>query len=655
MIKLPSVFSSGALFQANTVFEIPGTAAPNSAVTAVLAKRGGESRKFETQTSSDGSFRLQLSAPEASFDTYDLMISDSEGSAEINDILFGEIWLASGQSNMEMTNILIRNREKLYARMAGKKIRIFAQDWLGGLPMDGQFPFDEQTDLAGRWITADDTAALDGVSACASAAVTKLYELMEAAGKEIPIGFLNVSIGGTTIDAWLPREAIMDGGEVERFIEKIGRLPTKEKFNTHGGINYTQPCALFNLKVAPLRGMRMRGTLWYQGESNVASRDSGSYYLAAMRAYHNVYSSLFAPDGITYQMVCTQIYPWLYNENECTFGYLNQAFTDAAEAEPDKFGIATIYDLSPIWPFGMNNHPIHPSHKYEIGERMGELVYNRCYGGNGIRTAVTMKECVREGSTLKVTFNCGGLPLTCTDSKVRGFYIADASGLYVEADAKICSPSVVLSHPHIENPVHAAYMVSCLEMSGRVYCGGMPVAPFMTDQESAVRIEPKPWVHTDRDSIFVVASVPADFSKIDAYPRPTWIPFPGTQICRDTVFATDCGALRVIGDESGKAEVYAPAYTANRLDMFNYSGMTFNIIGNKQAKVKVGFDFGADEIHWFDAKADGSSDPDLDGYSVSFELPEKYCTRVIFSFDLADCPIKAVSLEKIVLIPRKNV
>lgn len=656
MIFLPSVFSSGALFQGGTSFEIPGKAAPNSKVTAVLTKRGGDSCRFETNADSDGSFILPLQAPPASLDTYDLVISDSEESREIRDILFGELWLASGQSNMEMPNSFMRSRGELYARMAGKKIRIFAQDWLGGLAMDGKFPFDESADLAGKWITADEAAALDGVSACACAAVTQLYELLTQAGKEVPVGFLNVSVGGTAIEAWLPRGSVMDGGEIQSYIDKIGRLPTEEKFNTHEWANYTQPCALFNLKVAPLRGMRMRGTLWYQGESNVISRESGAYYLAALRAYHNVYSERFAPDGITYQMICSQIYPWLYSEDECTFGYLNQAFTDATEAEPDKFGIVTVYDLSPVWAFGMQNHPIHPTNKYEIGERMGTLAFNRCYGGEGIRTAVTMSSVLREQGSLTVRFNSGNSPVTCTDSKIRGFYIADESGLYVEANAEICGSSVVLSHPHIENPVHAAYMVSCLEMSGRVYCGGMPVAPFMTDREGAVRIEPKPWLHTDRDSVFVVAYVdPSVFRKIDAYPRPTWVASPGTQICRDNVFTLETGALRIIAGSDGKAEVYAPSYTANRLDMYNYSGMTFDIIGNKEAKVKVGFGYGDDETLWFDAVPEGSSDPDRDGYFVSFELPEKHCTRVIFSFDLSDCPIKAVSLEKIVLIPRKTV
>ena len=486
---------------------------------------------------------------------------------------------------MEMLNSQMRDRKKIYSRMAGKKIRIFAQDWLGGIPMDGQFPPEEQTDLAGKWITPEDVDALGGVSACASAAITRLYELLAESGNEIPLGFLNVSIGGTTIEAWLPRRALLDGGEVEQYIKATGRLPIEEKFNTYGWANYTQPTGLFNLKVAPLRGMRMRGTLWYQGESNVGPRGNGIYYLAALRAYHKIYSELFAPDGQTYQMVCTQIYPWLYDEYECTFGYLNQAFTDAADAEPEKFGIITIYDLPPS-AVRHKQPPIHPAHKYPLGDRMGELVYNRCHGGNGIKSAVTMKSASREPGKLIVEFNCGDLTLTCTDKKIRGFYIADESGLYVEADAEICGSSVVLSHPHIANPVHAAYMVACLELTGRVFCGGMPVAPFMTDREGAVRILPKTWKHTDIDSVFVVKEVPADFSKIDAYPRPTWIPVPGTQICRDTAFTEDVGALRVIAAEGDHAEVYVPEYIGYRLDMHNYSSIAFEVIGSKATKIK---------------------------------------------------------------------
>lgn len=125
---------------------------------------------------------------------------DPDGEARLENILFGELWIASGQSNMEMTNIFMRGKSSLYGRMSGKKLRIFAQDWLGGLACDGMFPFEPQPDLPGAWIGADDTAKLDNVSACASAAILELYDRLNRDGAEVPVGFLNVSVGATAID-----------------------------------------------------------------------------------------------------------------------------------------------------------------------------------------------------------------------------------------------------------------------------------------------------------------------------------------------------------------------------------------------------------------------------------------------------------------------
>jgi Domain of unknown function (DUF303). len=656
MIKLPAVFSNGALFESGTSFELPGFATPDSPVTAVLTRKGELTGiKYQTQSDSIGRFRLKLTAPSASFDSYDLTVSDPDGETAVTDILFGELWIASGQSNMEMTNIFMRDRAELYKQMAGKKIRIFAQDWLGGLPMEGPFPLEPQNDLAGAWINTDDTAKLDNVSACASAAVTELYDRLNTGAQNVPVGFLNVSVGATAIETWLPKESVMDSGEVEKFIGKIGRLPVEGTYNTHGWLNFTQPCALYNLKIAPLDGLRTRGTLWYQGESNVGSRESGNYYLAAMRAYHAAYAKRFAPDGGEFHMLCSQLFPWFYSEDECTFGYLNQAFTDAADAEPDKFGIATVYDLPPIWAFGQLNHPIHPTNKYDIGRRLGMLAYNRCHGGKGLRTAVTFKSAKRSGDKLTVRFNSGKNKLTCTEKEIRGVYIAGENGLYIEANAEIKQGALVLSHPYLPKPIHAAYMASCMDLSGRLYCGGLPVAPFITDRENCVCVEPKPWTHTDLDSVFVVKYIdPADFTKNDAYPFPTWLCGAGAQICRDKVFSRTLGALRIYAAGDGTAEVYVPSYPANRLDMYNYTGLTFNIIGNKSVKIKVGFEYSETDIEtlWFDAASENTPDPDGDNFNVAFKLPEKRCSKIIFKFDYTGCAIKAVSMEKIVLIPK---
>ena len=235
MIKLPAVFASGALFQHGTDFDLRGEAKPLSAVTAELMRDGRIYARYGDVSDADGRFRLTLSAPGASFDEYCLSVRDPDGEARLENILFGELWIASGQSNMEMTNIFMRGKSSLYGRMSGKKLRIFAQDWLGGLACDGMFPFEPQPDLPGAWIGADDTAKLDNVSACASAAILELYDRLNRDGAEVPVGFLNVSVGATAIEAWIPRESFFDGGRIEEYITKLGRLRPKRSSTRTAG------------------------------------------------------------------------------------------------------------------------------------------------------------------------------------------------------------------------------------------------------------------------------------------------------------------------------------------------------------------------------------------------------------------------------------
>ena len=127
MITLPKIFSDHALFQRDSELTIRGKAAPDSRIALALTQNGILKAKADSSTSPDGAFSIAFTTPDASTVPFELELSCAGEGLLIRDILVGELWLASGQSNMELPNIFIDGCDGFISALKGKQIRFFAQ------------------------------------------------------------------------------------------------------------------------------------------------------------------------------------------------------------------------------------------------------------------------------------------------------------------------------------------------------------------------------------------------------------------------------------------------------------------------------------------------------------------------------------------------
>ncbi|MDF2686166.1 MAG: sialate O-acetylesterase, partial [Clostridia bacterium] len=583
MIKLPSIFSNGALYQQKSNLDIHGSSVANSKIIAKLLGLNGVFSEISVNSDENGGFMLTLKTPPASFDKYFITISDLNSGDElkIENILFGELWLASGQSNMEMTNASMYEREELLASIKNYNIRCYKQQPLGEGGGFGPFPFDPSNQLPGIWCEAGDIENMVYISAAATSFAKILYEKIN-----IPIGILNSSMGATGIECWLPKEDVMENEKIYNVLKEQNRLPVKERWDSYGEWNFLQPCALFNQKIYPLIGVKTRGVIWYQGESNVSAYLKETHYINCLKRYQETYEKLFKSENEeTFPMISSLLYPWSYGESgECNMSYINKAFTDTADNYPDKFAVAAIYDLPPIWSYFENNHPIHPANKYQVGDRLGLLAMNNCYGRSGQKSSPVFSNMEKCDDKLIITFKNVGEGLHCKDKdkdKIKGFYICGENNLYINADAKIIQKDkVAVFNKHLSKPLNAAYQYSSLENDGNLFGGELPVAPFATDNENIIKIELKPWLDLTKQAVWVF-NCHEDIN--DMFYRPIWHPAKESEICYDDAFSETGKSLRILGDGQ-VIGAYVKSYNYNALDLQNYKALHFDIFNHRNVK-----------------------------------------------------------------------
>lgn len=654
-MRLPAIFSSGALYLQNAPLKLHGETIPDSTVSLTLKRGDLPIAAVEVKSDGKGAFEAVLPGQKASFDSHTISLVCGDDRFDIEDVLFGELWLASGQSNMELSNYFMNDRSAVRETCRTRKLRFFSQAHLPEGGAKGPFPFDPVDTQPGTWTTAEDEGGFHGVSACATTAVIAMYDHLNKKG-DVPVGFVNCNMGSTAIETWLPKESIMKNRAIHAFMKAQDRLPTSEKWDSYGDNNFVQPCALFNLSVSSLIGMTFRGILWYQGESNVGSRAGLAHYVNCMKEYSAVYSDLFSPDGKPIPMICSQLYPWLYEGagTDCAMGYVNEAFSTSAQTMPNLFASVSIYDLPPSWAMTLGNHPIHPTNKYEVGKRLGMVANAMVYKAKGLRSSVPYKSCRRKENALLVKMDVpAGMKLECKGDKLRGFWLAGEDALYLAADAKIVSADTVeLTNPYITEPVNAAYQYAQLQRDGNLWCGSLPTAPFATDKKGNVKIAPTPWLDFANEHWWVQEDVSV-WERLDSYNRPLWQGMEDCEICRDDVFTLTGNALRIRGRKN-RIGAYVRSYRSLPLELGKYRALTLSVFG-KPDSVKCAVyqpqPNGVIRRTEIAASLVGAVNFDFDTYRIDLsDIEDIGASRIELIFEMSK-GIKAVNVDDLKLIP----
>lgn len=481
--SLYSIYGDGMLFKQNETATVSGTANDGTLVTLELYNPADEITASGSTTAQNGTFEVSFNAPEGGYDEYEIVLkADGNVFATLNNVVFGEQWLSSGQSNMEFQLAIDKEGETMLAegKTLDKGVRALLvphiPEYNGSTELT---PSEPQTDIPGaKWVTGE-SLEMYSVSAVS-------YYFAEKMRRELdmPVGILNVSLGATDIDTWIPREAIDGDAQFKNELVASGQYIEKDAWNEEEVSVIYAMSACFNLKVAALKGFKLSGMLWYQGETEIASYRCERYAMA-FDLMQRSYTEYFGyRDGLL-PIVYSQLASHKYFDDSTAVAYMNGIMADIQAQRPDSRAVVTLSDLPLTY---YDDAPIHPDCKRKVGERMAYAADGLVYGKRSNHTAATMKNAEYRDGSVYVTFDNVGDGLAVKGSKLFGFAVCGGDGIYVQANAEIVDEKTVrIWNDGISEPCSASYAYYINNQNANLYstCGDelvMPVSSFVTDK-----------------------------------------------------------------------------------------------------------------------------------------------------------------------------
>ena len=487
-VTLPRVIGSNMVLQRDRQAPIWGWASPGEAIMITLSAEAETPVATTTAVAdADGNWQTELPAMAAG-GPYTLRIEGSN-TLELTNVLFGEVWVCSGQSNMEWPVSISNNSEEEIAAAMYPRIRLFHIPRVpSGLP---------QQDVETDWYeTTPET--IPNFSAVAYYFGRKLYKNLD-----VPIGLINTSWGGTRIEPWTPPTGlagVSDLASISKEVEDIQanyRAQLRDKVNaieawlaetrkaleteaqlkpmpdnTHPLTDHGRPTSLYNGMVHPIVPYAIRGALWYQGESN---HQDGIIYYEKMKALINGWREVWGQGDFPFYFV--QLAPFNYSNQEAGEFFLPQLWEaqTAALALPNT-GMAVTTDIG-------NPRDVHPRNKQDVGRRLALWALAKDYGRDDVTYSGPLyKSMTVEGNTIRLAFDYVGSGLTSRDDEpLIRFQIAGKDKEFVEANATIDGDTVVVSSDAIANPVAVRFGWHQSAEPNFMNNEGLPASPFRTD------------------------------------------------------------------------------------------------------------------------------------------------------------------------------
>ncbi|MBR7071299.1 MAG: hypothetical protein IKI29_03960 [Clostridia bacterium] len=530
---MPSFFADNMMFQQNKTMNLWGVGGTGSTVRVELYKANTLVSSANTTVDTDGNWEVKLPARAGSYDNYSIkVLMDGTVVKEIGNILIGELWLASGQSNMEYflgtsfeaTNLAGRMAEFTSKNLADQYIRVMMEPSVPGgtnstiaaTPYYDVEPDTSASSAQMREVHWTDGSTFTNVIYSSAVAYYTALELRKTLN--VPVGFLNVSRGSSVIETWMSRESIENNATVKSILQKKGLYRTEQQMAVAG--NWNSMTALYNSKLAPLGGMNIAGVLWYQGESNIKYADTNgtnSFYEAALKQMAEDWGVLFNFNAGDMPFVFAHIAPYNYNnvranDFDVTIPMLSEAMSKACAAHPNSMVQIPIYDQS--LEYCSDNFPIHPRTKEPVGKNFAAAILSKFYNqGTPGFAAATFKSMTVVGNKIRVKFdNVGsGLSLRDVNSDLEGFTICGSDRVFGNAYAQIiANDTVEVYSPLINNPVAVAYAFSSFNMNANLKNSfGLPVVPFRSDEVASVHVGDNDWMNADHSTIWIADNTSA--------------------------------------------------------------------------------------------------------------------------------------------------
>lgn len=503
-VKPHPLFSDHMVLQREVPIPVWGTAEPGEQVSVLIKGDKGSSTSPTVAANADGTWKVQVPKLSAG-GPYELTIK-GKNTVTIKDVLVGEVWVCSGQSNMEWPLNRTFEREKAIAAATNPMVRLFTvqrtaigspQSTVPVSPRDGN----------GMWRECKP----ETVSSFSAVAYYFGRDLQKALG--VPVGLIHTSWGGTPAQAWTSKEALAAVPDLKYYPEQLAEAVRKynpdraklqydydlarfeatqaqhkvavAKAKLDGTDAPKAPIArrpfqsgspdksansastLYNGMLAPILNYPIKGAIWYQGESN-----AGKAY-----EYRTLFATMIKDWRARWHMgdfpfLCVQLAPFNAGRDN-TWPELREAQLLATQTLPNV-GMAVITDVG-------ERNDIHPQKKEPVGARLALLARKIAYGEKIMAMGPVYKSMKVEGNRVVLSFENVGTGLEARDGKLTGFEIAGADKQFQPAEAEIRGETVVVYSDKVESPVAVRFGWQNHPEVNLWNKDGLPATPFRTD------------------------------------------------------------------------------------------------------------------------------------------------------------------------------
>ena len=452
------LFTDNMVLQRDVEVPVWGKADPDEEVTVGLFQ-GDATGAVQTKADKDGKWSVKLPKGAKAGTGYTLQIA-GKNKIQFKNVAIGEVWICSGQSNMEMAVNSCYDPEKIRAGAKNPNLRLFTVQ-----KRTASAPIDDQGDL--KHFTKWDECGpetVGGFSAVAYAFGNNIQHSLN-----VPVGVIHTSWGGTPAEAWTSIPALEAVPELKYYAANAANAAKGKQ-----PVGPNVPASLYNAMIHPLHPFAFKGAIWYQGESN------------AGRAYE--YRSLFQTMiqdwrkkwGNDFPFLCVQLAPWHANDADgVSWAELREAQLLATQ-KLKNVGMAVITDVGDLY-------DIHPRDKMTVGTRLGLSARGLVYGQKIVHSGPVYKEMkVEEGNAI-LSFDELGGGLQARYGILNGFEICGEDKEFYSAKAIIKGESVVVSSTKVKKPVAVRFgwknypVVNLFNKSLDGKTIGLPATPFRTD------------------------------------------------------------------------------------------------------------------------------------------------------------------------------
>jgi sialate O-acetylesterase len=487
-VRLPGVFGDHMVLQREMSLPVWGWADPAEEVKVTL----GDQSKTAT-ADSKGKWCVKLDALKAG-GPHEMKVQGKNNTVQLRDVLVGEVWLCSGQSNMAMAVNGVMNKEAEIASANHPKLRM--------LTVARKTAKEPQDNSGGQWrVCSPKTVA--GFSATAYFFGRELHKQLD-----VPVGLIDSSWGGTPIQAWTGTKAHEAVPELKPMIDNLERQadsydPDKAQAQYEKRLAEwkeaavqakaagkvlkarrpqepqepqllpNSPASLYNGMIAPLAPYAIRGAIWYQGESNAGSKLYGLQLKTMIGNWREDWKQGDFPFLFVQlpNFMAPQQKP---SEPVGGWPLEREQFLKTLTAVTNT-GMAVTIDIGEA-------NDIHPRNKQDVGKRLAQWALAKTYGKEVVACGPLYKSMRVDGNKVVVDFDYVGGGLAARDGgRLKGFAVAGADKKFVWAEAQIVGDTVAISSPEVESPAAVRYAWANNPDCNLVNKAGLPASPFRTD------------------------------------------------------------------------------------------------------------------------------------------------------------------------------